>query len=405
MKIASIIAEYNPIHNGHIYHIEETKKNLNCDALICIMSGNFMQRGEPSIIDKWTRAKMALLNSVDLVLELPTIYAVSSAEFFAFGAVSLLDSLNLVSHLSFGSESGNLPLTFEVAELLINETSKFKETIKSYLNLGLPYYIAREKTLKDLSSLDIDNFLSNPNNILAIEYCKNIIKFGNKISPFTIKRNGDNYNNKDIKSNFPSATAIRKFLYDNKDLHSLVNFLPKSAFTEIVSLVNNNYDFAFKEKLLPFLKYKTLSYGNHIENIPDASEGLHNKIFQAIINSATVEDIITKSKSKRYSYTRISRILCQYFLGFDAFNIADLRKKPCPYARVLGFNNVGRYVLKLLKESSNIPVYTKLPKSNLTSTCLKLDINATNVYSLINKNISPMADYITSPLYINEGNK
>ena len=160
MNISAIISEYNPIHNGHIYHINNTIKKAKSDGIICVMSGNFVQRGEPSIIDKWNRAKMALLNGIDLVLELPAIYAVSSAEFFAFGAVSLLNNLNVVSNLSFGSEDGNIKSLYRLAKFLTDETDDYKALLKSYINLGLPYYVARNKAVHELLGENVDDLLT-----------------------------------------------------------------------------------------------------------------------------------------------------------------------------------------------------------------------------------------------------
>jgi predicted nucleotidyltransferase len=402
MKISAIIAEYNPIHNGHIYHINETKKALNSDGIICVMSGNFVQRGEPSIIDKWIRTETALHNGIDLVLELPTVYAVSSAEFFGFGAVSLLNSLNVVSNLSFGSELGDLKSIYNIANILTKETTDYKKSLKSYIDLGLPYYTARSYALGEILDENhcgnISEILSNSNNILAIEYCKSLIKIDSSIEPFTIKRNGDNYNDLQIKSKLPSATAIRKHIKDKGSL-SLKDFMPPYATDKLSYLIKNGYDFTFKEAIFRYIKYKCLTLENNIEKIPDASEGLNNKIYNSILSSNCFEELMDKAKSKRYSYTRISRILCQYFIGFENYNTNLLRSVPCPYARVLGFNETGRRILRLIKNNSDIPFYTKLPCINAANECLKLDIQATNAYSILNKNIKPMSDYTTSPIF------
>ncbi|WP_026882330.1 nucleotidyltransferase [Clostridium akagii] len=400
MNISAIISEYNPIHNGHIYHINNTIKKAKSDGIICVMSGNFVQRGEPSIIDKWNRAKMALLNGIDLVLELPAIYAVSSAEFFAFGAVSLLNNLNVVSNLSFGSEDGDIKSLYRLAKFLSDETDDYKTLLKSYINLGLPYYVARNKAVYELLGENVDDLLKSSNNILGIEYCKSIIKLNSSITPITVKRVGDKYNDEDITSTLPSATALRKHLMENSNLHVLSKFMPDSAYKSLLQLSTNNYDFAYKEKMFKYLKYKCLSSINNIENIPDANEGLHNKIFNSIISSNSLDELIIKTKSKRYSYTRISRIMCQYFIGFENYNTATLRNNTCPYARVLGFNDKGREILKLLKDNSSIPVYSKLPQKQLLDDCLKLDIQASNAYSMINKNVKPMWDYLISPMYL-----
>lgn len=400
IKITAIIAEYNPIHNGHVYHINSTREQLKSDGIICVMSGNFMQRGEPSIIDKWSRTKMALLSGVDLIIELPTIYAISSAEFFAFGAVSLLNKLNVVHSLSFGSEDGNLNSLEHLARILTEEPDDYKFNLKAYINLGLPYFSARNKALSELLNEDVNELLAQSNNILGIEYCKSIIKLNSSIKPITIKRTGDNYNEQDIKSQFPSSTAIRKIIMDNTNLDKLNGIMPVSAYSELLQMANNNYDFAFKEKMFQYLKYKSFSSPNNIQNIPDASEGLHNKIYNSILSSDNINELIFKIKSKRYSYTRISRILCQYFIGFENYNTDLLRRTQCPYARILGFNDKGREILKLIKKNTDIPIYSKLPKIELLNDWLKLDVQASKTYSIINKSVKPMSDYLISPLYL-----
>ena len=203
MKITGIITEYNPFHNGHLYHLNTAKKVTNCHGIVCIMSGNFVQRGEPAIIDKWKRTEMALLNGVDLVIELPTFYAVSSAEFFAKGAVDILNNIGVVDNIFFGSECGDINLLYKIAEVLTKEPKEFKLKIKENLKSGVTYAKAREKTLIDiLDNEDLNEILSNSNNILGIEYIKAIIKSNSSITPLTMKREGSKYNDKKFHTVF-----------------------------------------------------------------------------------------------------------------------------------------------------------------------------------------------------------
>lgn len=182
MNISGVIVEYNPFHNGHLYHINKTKEFTNCDGIVAVMSGNFVQRGVPSIIDKWNRTKMALLNGVDLVLELPVLYSLSSAEFFALGAVSLLNNIGVVSNLCFGSEVGDINNILEIAKVLYEESNEYKTLLKSHLNNGLSFPTARTEALREYlvynekTCFHFNNFLTSSNNILAIEYCKNLLK-------------------------------------------------------------------------------------------------------------------------------------------------------------------------------------------------------------------------------------
>ncbi|MFD3156524.1 nucleotidyltransferase [Haloimpatiens sp. FM7330] len=404
MKISGIIVEYNPFHNGHIYHINKTKELTNCDGLIAVMSGNFVQRGIPAIIDKWLRTKIALMNGVDLVLELPCVYSLSSAEFFGFGAISLLNSLGIVDSICFGSENNNIETLMTISKIFSNEPEDFKISLKNYLNKGLSYPLARSKSLQEylnktyasLRQEELDDILTSSNNILGIEYCKSILKLSSNIKPFCIKREGNSYNDLNLNSSFSSASAIRNYLKSNNNFDVLKNFMPKNSYDIFCKLNELNYHFTFEEDEFKYIKYKALTTNNTLNKLPDISEGLDNKILKELINSVSLNDLILKIKSKRYTYTRINRILTHFFVGFDNYDIATLRKSPCPYAKILGFNSTGRKILKYMKSNSNIPVYTKIPK--FKNDILNLDIQSTKAYSIINKNIHPNSDYLTSPI-------
>ncbi len=406
MNISGIIVEYNPLHNGHLYHINKTKELTNSDALICVMSGNFAQRGIPSSIDKWTKTKMALNNGVDLVLEIPAVYSVSSAEFFSYGSVSLLNSLGIVDNICFGSEHGDIDDIYNISNILLKEPVEFKLLLKTYLSKGIGYPIARANALydylissnMDISKLLLGSFLNSSNNILGIEYCKSLIKLNSSIKPYTLKRQGASYNSNLLHSEFSSATAIRKFVKENGSLSKLEGHVPNSVLAEILNLYSKNYKFTFEDSIFPYIKHKSFTFKNSLVNLPDVSEGLDNKIIKSLQNNLSYSSALEEIKSKRYTYTRISRILCQYFIGFDNFDIKKLRSAPCPYARVLGFNSNGKSILKSIKSNSSIPLYTKLPKE-LNET-LQLDIQSTRAYSLINSSISHNSDYLISPIII-----
>jgi predicted nucleotidyltransferase len=408
MNITGVIVEYNPFHNGHLYHIQKTKEKTNCDAVVAIMSGNFVQRGNPAIVDKWNRTKMALMNGIDLVIELPLIYSLSSAEFFASGAVSILNSLGTVKNLCFGSECGDSTVLSFIAKILVEEPLAFKHILKENLDKGLTYPNARSNALiqflhvfdnKKLSNYNINEILSSSNNILGIEYCKSIIKLNSSIEPYSIQRKGNAYNSTSLDNKFSSATSIRTFIKDNENWESVGNHLPKNVFSLLSNLYNTGYRFTFEDSLLPYIKYKSILYKDSIEKLPDVSEGIHNRIYKFLETSESYSDLIGYVKTKRYTYTRISRILCQFFLGFENFDTNSLRNISCPYARVLGFTDIGLKILKISKHTSSIPIYTKLPK-NLND-MLTLDLQGTKAYSLLNKNINPDSDYLISPIKIN----
>lgn len=399
MNITGIITEYNPFHLGHELHLKSSKKITNCDGVICVMSGNFVQRGLPALTDKWTRAKMALEAGVDLVVELPTLFATSSAEFFAFGAVSLLNSLNIVDNLCFGSECGDIDLIKKLSEIIVNEPQEFKEYLKELLKDGLPFPKARSKAL--MKYLEDTNFkidfsyletvLNSSNNILAIEYCKSLYKLKSSITPFTIKRLGADYNKEELSKNeIASASAIRKSIYTSNIEESL-EFMPMYSY-EILK----NSSFSSLDKMFDLVKYAIISNPNILKEIPEASEGIDNKIVQNIGKANSLDELINLCKSKRYSYTRLNRILCHVLLCVDN-ELLSLRKSPPKYIRILGFNNKGREILKEIKQNSEINIVNKLSKSK-PDPLLDFDIKATNIYSLLNPSVKINSDYLNSPI-------
>jgi len=397
--ITGIITEYNPFHKGHEYHLQNAKSDTNANGIVCVMSGNFMQRGIPGIIDKWKRAEMAIKNGVDLVLELPTVYSLSSAEHFAFGSVSLLNSLGIVDNLYFGSEEGRIDILESIAKILVSEPLEYKNILKSNLNLGLPFHLSRANAInKYLNSNDVLNVLSNSNNILGIEYIKALITLQSQITPKTLKREGASYNDNDLSSSYSSATSIRKHLKENS-LNELIDVLPKASYDILCDLSSSNYSFIFEDDMFKYIKYKLFTNEKSLLNLPDISEGLENKILKEVLNSNSLNELILNSKSKRYTYTRINRILAQSFLNLEEFDLLNLSKMIVPYARVLGFNSIGRNMLKDIKSKGSIDIITKVPRNNLCDH-MKIDILATKGYSLLNQNINPMADYLKGPIII-----
>ena len=398
MKITGIITEYNPFHNGHLYHLNTAKKVTNCRGIVCIMSGNFVQRGEPAIIDKWKRTEMALLNGVDLVIELPTFYAVSSAEFFAKGAVDILNNIGVVDNIFFGSECGDINLLYKIAEVLTKEPKEFKLKIKENLKSGVTYAKAREKTLIDiLDNEDLNEILSNSNNILGIEYIKAIIKSNSSITPLTMKREGSKYNDKKFHTVFSSATSIRENIKNNYNLNVLVSYMPSPSLDVLINLSKNNYPFIFEEDMYKFIKYRLLTNCINFNNLFESKEGIDNKFIKEIYHSSSYENFIFRVKSKRYTYTKISRLLSQLFFSLDNYSFEELSKEENLYARILGFNDTGRLILKEMKKKSSIPIITKVPKNN-SNKLLQLDIQSTKAYSILNNKVNPLSDYLLSPI-------
>lgn len=397
--ITGIITEYNPFHKGHEYHLQKAKSDTNSDGIVCVMSGNFMQRGIPAIIDKWKRAEMAIKNGVDLVLELPLVYSISSAEYFAFGSVSLLNSLGIVDNLYFGSEEGDVSILEKIANILVNEPFEYKTILKENLKSGLPFHLSRSNALANyIKSNDILNILCNSNNILGIEYIKALKLLNSPICPYTLKRQGSDYNDYNLTNSFSSATSIREHL-KNHDISSLTNALPKHSYEILYNLSSSNYKFVFEEDMFKYIKYKLLTSKNALINLPDISEGLDKKILKEILNCNSLNELILKSKSKRYTYTRINRVLAQSFLSLEEFDLHKLSKTPPPYARILGFNSKGRNMIKNIKLKSNIDIITKVTKNNLCEH-MDIDILGTKAYSILNPAVNPMDDYLKRPIII-----
>lgn len=403
MNITGIITEYNPFHLGHELHLKSSKEITNCDGVICVMSGNFVQRGLPALTDKWTRTKMALEAGVDLIVELPTLFATSSAEFFAFGAVSLLNSLNVVNNICFGSECGDIDLIKKLSEIIINEPPLFKEYLKDYLKdylkEGLPFPKARSEAL--MKYLDDNNYkidfsylekvLNSSNNILAIEYCKSLYKLQSSIKPFTIQRLGADYNDEKLSKNeIASASAIRKSIYTSNIEESL-DFMPEYSYNLL-----KNTSFSDLDKMFDLVKYAIVSNPNVLKEIPEASEGIDNKIIQNIGKANSLDELINLCKSKRYSYTRLNRILCHVLLNVNK-DLLSLRKSSPNYLRILGFNNKGREILKEIKKNSEINIVNKLSKAK-ADPLLEFDIKATNIYSFLNPSVKINSDYLISPI-------
>lgn len=398
MNITGIITEYNPFHNGHKFHLEESKKQTKSDGTICIMSGNFVQRGGPAIIDKWKRTEMALSNGVDLIIELPTFYAVSSAEFFAKGAVSILNSLNIVNNLFFGSEIGDAKALSEIAKVLVSEDERFQNILKENLSLGLTFAKAREKSLIEyLNSSEINNIITSSNNILGIEYIKAILKLNSSINPVALKREGSNYNDKSLSQTFSSATSIREVLKNTSNIEDLKNIIPLESYEVFSKLQEQDYRFTFEEEMFKYIKYKIQTNCVNFNNLYEVTEGLDNKIIKEISSSNSLHEFILKIKSKRYTYSKISRILTHIYLGLDNDDFKDISNENNLYVRVLGFNKTGREILSLIKANSSIPLITKVPRFT-NNPLLKFDLQATACYSLLNDKVNPFNDYLQSPI-------
>lgn len=381
MKVLGIIAEFNPFHNGHKYLIEEAKKKTGADACIIVMSGDFVQRGEAALVDKFTRAKIATSCGADIVVELPAFIATASAEGFAYGAVSLLNSLNVVDYLAFGTENCELDVLNNIARLLVNENDRINEMIKKQCLKGISYPLARSNAISSLLGESMHDFISQPNNILAIEYLKSLHNLDSDIKPLPIMRLGSGY--KEIEfNNFSSATGIRHFIKNNENYSEC---LPKEAFRTMKEY-DNNRGYIFEEDIFSLLLYKLLTLDNEkLNQYADSNNFIANRIKNAIYQTSSYNELLSALSSKTYPLSRIKRVLIHILLDIDKSIIKNNNYSDytAHYARLLSCTN--EKLLSYLCKNSAIPVITKLSlaKENLTDEeCrhLLIDINAGNIY-------------------------
>lgn len=384
MKITSVISEYNPFHNGHKYHLSEAKRITNADFLICIMSGNFVQRGEPSITHKWARTKMALLGGADMVIELPSFYSCQSAEFFAKAAVKLIIDTGITDFICFGSESGNIKSLYSIAKLIYSEPPEYKEIIKKYISQGISFPAARAYAIEKLCGLKQDNF-KNSNDILAYEYLKALMHFKSSITPVTIKREDCGYNSLEINS-MASASAIRNAL-KNKSYNNIFQTMPNEIYNIFNSLIKSGEAPIYFNDISHIINYKLRSMTkNDIIQIADITEGIENRILKSLDNCYNADDIVSFTKSKRYTFTKIQRILMHILLNIKKddvqyFNLHGFS----PYIRVLGFKKEKSMLLSQLQKNALIPVITNTKHANkiLSSNSLeffKKEVLTTNIY-------------------------
>ncbi len=389
-RVLGIIAEYNPFHNGHLYHIKESVEQTDAEYVICVISGNFVQRGNTSIIDKWTKTKMAIAQGADLIIELPTIYATSSAENFAEGAIKILDSLGIVDTLSFGIEAKDLATLNNIANVLYQEPREYVTMLNHELSKGVSFPKARENALMMYLN-DIKryaNVLNGSNNILAIEYLKAIKKLKSPLRPIGIRREKVLYNDEFIVDDFASATAIRKMIAC-KQFGDITKVIPRTSYnllTEELSKGHYVLDLSkFQKEIIYILRKMSVE---EIKKIPDVSEGLENVIKNAANSCNNIIDLVNMIKSKRYTQTRIQRILMYTLLDINKKKM-ETAKKIIPYTRILGYSEKGK---KLISE-----INVRNPKINLVTSVkdfiennknrqlkemLETDIFATNVYTI-----------------------
>lgn len=345
-----IICEYNPFHNGHLHHLKEVEKLFPSETIILILAGHFLERGDLSIINKWDKTKLALEFGIDLVIELPFAFASQAADIYAKGAITLLDLLK-VNYLVFGSESNDVEKLISCAKEQLN--SNYDELVKLYLDQGLNYPTATSKAL----TTKIDT----PNDILGLCYIKEILRLESKIKPLTIKRTND-YHDLELKTNISSASSIRNGLKENKDI---TNFIPKETLSYINYISLDNY--------FDLLKYKIISC-NDLSIYQTVDEGIENRLKKVITECKTIDELIQKTKSKRFTYNRIKRMLVHILCDFTKEEANQ--HKEISYIRILGFSKKGQIYLNKIKKNTPIPIITKYDDR------LALELRVTKIYCL-----------------------
>ena len=392
-KICGIIAEYNPLHNGHIYHIRETRRIGKVDFVVAIISGNFMQRGVPAILDKWTRGRLAVeAGSVDLVLEIPYFIATESAEYYAKGSIGILESLGVIDSVSFGSEKGSVEELKDIAKLLREEPFKYSDKLTEYIAEGMSFPKARERVVAEFLGDEYSKMLRLPNNILAVEYLKHI----KSMQAITIKRQGG-YHADDAGPEYPSATGIRKKILDNK--YDIVkNSVPREVYEEITNNSISGLSKSMKEYFNLIRTEIVKRNSSELENIQGITEGLENKIKKEIRYHDDYKEFVSSVKSKRYTMTAIERGLNHILMSIDKKEVEEAFENEMWYTRVLALNDRGAFVLKKAKEKAGIKILNNINKEEKLPELFKYDIMASDIYNIITgKDMYKNSDFVMKP--------
>ena len=412
MKSLGIVSEYNPFHNGHKYHIQAARQEFGAESIVCIMSGSFVQRGEPAMFDKWSRAKMALQNGADLVIELPFVYSCQPAEIFSFGAINILNNLGIIDGICFGSELGSSDALTEIAALLINEPEEFSQLVKLHLKDGNTYprsvSLALGAYYRGNEAINADIW-ENPNNILGIEYIKSIMLIKSHIVPYTIKRASNQYNDLKITQPIASATAIRQEFNDFGMSEKLQTAIPTASFDIIKANIEEGKGPVFMEGYSDILLYRLRTMTiEQISEYISINEGLEYRIKKAADKASCIEELITAIKTKRYTRAFIQRLLCHILIDLKWEKTKVLKQLDTPsYCRVLGFNDIGKQLLRNITDNSQCPVINKVASFKTEEATLndifEYDIRSTDIYNLAYSNKANKRageDYMRSPIYI-----
>ena len=394
MKTAGIIAEYNPFHNGHKYHIDATKKS-GADAVVCVMSTYFVQRGESAVAEPRVRTQMALKNGADLVLALPIPWACAGAQVFARGAVSILNNTGCIDMLSFGSESADIEKLKQAASIIDDE--QVREALKENLLEGMTFAAARQRAIDKINP-EVSHILSNPNDTLGVEYIRTLLLSESKIEPYVVKREGAAHDTEQVNKNIASASYIRNILRENEFSDILI---PESCAELLKKEIENGKApsdiLKIESAILAHMRSIT---AEEILKAPDISEGLENRIYSASRQARSLDELYSLAKSKRYSHARIRRAVINTFLGVTK---EDCEGEP-PYIKVLGFTKKGQEILKTMKSTAKVPVVMRAADiarlDQRAKRIFELEAHAADMFTLTLPQIQPCAMEYTSQIVI-----
>jgi predicted nucleotidyltransferase len=402
MQAVGIVVEYNPFHNGHLHHVKEAKLTTQSDVAVAVMSGQFLQRGEPALVDKWHRTKMALASGVDIVIELPYIFSTAQAAQFASGAVQLLEAMKC-SSLAFGSEQGTIDPFLNSYRLIDENRDYYNEMIKENIQSGKSYPQALHVAYEQLKQLHPNSYidLAQPNNILGYHYVEAMTQLHCKMNPATIQRIAAGYHDAiDTKKDIASATGIRQAIFNGQPLSDISPYLPQASYEQLQLWQQAHGQFACWERFWPLLKYAILRHTpQQLKQFADVSEGLENSLLKHAATSDTYADFMNALKSKRYTWTRLQRMLTHIYTGITK---AQLHAYTEPtYIRILGMTKHGQQYISHIKKSLSLPLISRVAVSN--DPILAIDLHATQMYQLgiaqfSNKKIDE--DYKTPPIRI-----
>ncbi len=374
MNIIGLIAEYNPFHNGHQYQINKIKEKYPDSILIAVISSSYTQRGDISVLNKWEKASIALDNQVDIVVELPFVYATQSSDIFARGTIEILNKLK-VNKIIFGTERDTLEELILLADTQI-KSKEYNKLVKKYQNEGLNYATSTNKALEDLTNIKV----STPNDLLALSYIREIKQKNYNIEYENIKRTIP-YHSGQIEENIASASAIRKQYQEGKKISNLIPYSPNKLYKISMSMY------------YPILKYKILSEDKNLKKYQTVEEGIENRIIKYISESNTYEELINNIKTKRYTYNRISRMLLHILTNFTKEEAKNIK---VDYIRLLGFNERGKKYLNKIKKTLDLPIVIGYKKN--ISKILDIELRITKIYSLVASPSLVKEEYRNKPI-------